>query len=153
MRGMLKNITLAGLLTAAATTAVVGTSTAALADAYCGSSYNVIASDAVQTSSGATWGRVYLTYSSSTGKNCVYTVKSSYVGTATWTTAVLEVQNGSSYTPYVQGDYFKYYAGPVSASAAGKCVRYRGVIGNNTGAPTGSTVLAKGGRDTWGNCG
>lgn len=61
--------------------------------------------------------------------NCAVTIKTSSVGTPTTTTAGLQVQ-GSSWS-YDTGDY-RYYAGPVKASAAGKCVRYFGYHGGTS---------------------
>lgn len=144
MRNAAKNTILAGVTTVAAATSIVATSTAAHAEAYCGSGYNVVASAPVKTPSGTTWGQVYLTYNSSTGKNCVTTVKSEWVGTDSFTTAQLMIQNGNS---YVDQGLYGYYAGPIYGSAAGKCVRYWGSINNPSG-----TLNASGGRNSWGNC-
>ncbi len=61
--------------------------------------------------------------------NCAVTVKTSSVGTPTRTTAGLQVQ-GSTWS-YDTGNY-AYYAGPVKAAAAGKCVRYFGFHGGTS---------------------
>ncbi|ROO90398.1 hypothetical protein EDD29_8123 [Actinocorallia herbida] len=142
---VLKKTLAAGAMTVAATAGVVTISTAAYAEAYCGSGYGVVASAPVQNQYGDTWGRVYLTYNSSTGKNCVTTVKSAFVGTASFTSAQLMIQNGNSY--YDQG-YYVQYAGPLYGSAAGKCVMYWGSVTNPS-----NTIGAGGGRMSWGNCG
>lgn len=145
MASTLKNTIAAGVVTVAATGAVIATSTAAHAEAYCGSGYATVASAPVKNQFGDTWGRVYLTYNSSTGKNCVTTIKSSFVGTASFTSAQLMIQNGNSY--YDQG-YYTTYAGPIHGSAAGKCVMYWGSVTNPS-----NTIGATGGRMSWGNCG
>ncbi|MGY4903925.1 hypothetical protein [Streptomyces sp. 900116325] len=76
------------------------------------------------------------------------TVKTSYTGTATFTTAQLIIQNGNTHVD--QGNYTSY-AGPVRGSAAGKCVKYWGSI--NTGPDGQAGANAGGGRMSWGNCG
>lgn len=112
-----------------------------------GDSYSVVASSPVKFSSGTVAGTVYLLYSSGNGKNCVVTVKTSYTGTATVTTAQLIIQNGNTHVD--QGNYTSY-AGPVRGSAAGKCVKYWGSI--NTGPDGQAGANAGGGRMSWGNC-
>ncbi|WP_405891904.1 hypothetical protein OG612_11960 [Streptomyces sp. NBC_01527] len=138
---------------ASALVAVPATADAAAAaaspTAVCGAdghSYSVVASSPVKFSSGTVAGTVYLLYSSS--KNCVVTVRTSYTGTATFTTAQLIIQNGNTYVD--QGNY-NSYAGPVRGGAAGKCVKYWGSI--NTGPDGQAGANAGGGRMSWGNCG
>ncbi|GAA3114994.1 protein kinase domain-containing protein [Streptosporangium carneum] len=92
----------------------------------------------VQRSASFNGGTTYQLYNSSSGTNCVVTMKTVDVGTATSVWATLEVQNGESKTD--RGNY-EYYAGPVFLSAKGKCVRFTG------GGPSGNTGAA------WGNCG
>ncbi|MFC4533846.1 M23 family metallopeptidase [Sphaerisporangium dianthi] len=89
----------------------------------CGSGYDVIDSAALGTA-----GRVYLLYNGSNGYNCVTTIKSASVGTATATTAYLEVQGKSRIT---DSGSFSYYAGPVRASAGGTCVKWGGKAGSS----------------------
>ncbi|GAA2407340.1 M23 family metallopeptidase [Nonomuraea africana] len=89
----------------------------------CGSGYSVIDSAALGTS-----GTVYLLYNSSNGYNCVTTLKKTSLGTPTATTAYLEVQGSSRIT---DSGNFSYYAGPVRASAANKCVRWGGKAGSS----------------------
>ncbi|WP_330244314.1 spore-associated protein A [Streptomyces sp. NBC_00562] len=147
----------AGLVVAVAASAFVAVpatadaaASAASPTAVCGAdgySYSVVASSPVKFSSGTVAGTAYLMYSSGNGKNCVVTVKTSYTGTATFTTAQLIIQNGNT---YVQGNYTSY-AGPVRGSAAGKCVKYWGSI--NTGPDGQAAANAGGGRMSWGNCG
>lgn len=98
----------------------------------------------VRTSSGLTWGDVYLMYNSATGYNCVATIKSAYVGTPSQTEASLWVQGDPGWTRDI-GSY-SYYAA-VQKKAAGKCVQYEGVIWNPS-----FTDVATGGRYTWDNC-
>jgi len=96
----------------------------------CGSDYYVQRSHALP---GA---RVYQLYNGS--HNCVVTIKTASVGTPTRTTAGLQVE-GQGWS-YDNGSY-RYYAGPVKARAAGKCVRYFGYHG-------GDNYMSP-----WGNCG
>ncbi|MGN9775535.1 protein kinase domain-containing protein [Micromonospora sp. H33] len=91
----------------------------------CGSGYRVIDS-ATLTAGGARKGRVYLLYHDGTGTNCVVTLKDSAVGTATATSAWLEVQGRARST---DSGSFAYYAGPVRAAAAGVCVKWGGSTG------------------------
>ncbi|WP_084958732.1 M23 family metallopeptidase [Thermoactinospora rubra] len=88
----------------------------------CGSGYGVVDSAALGTA-----GTVYLLYNNSNGYNCVVTLKRTSLGTPTATTAYLEVQGSTRITD--SGNY-GYYAGPVRASAPGKCVRWGGKAGS-----------------------
>ncbi|HEY0535261.1 MAG TPA: hypothetical protein VGD29_27055 [Actinoplanes sp.] len=97
------------------------------------------------TGKGTKFGDVYLMYNSATGNNCVATIKSAYVGTASWTAADLLVQGES--TAREDSDYYGYYAA-VQAHAAGTCVQYSAQIYSPTWQDG-----AFGGRATWGNCG
>jgi hypothetical protein len=89
----------------------------------CGSGYNLIDSAALGSS-----GTVYLLYSSATGSNCVTTIKSTSLGTATATAAYLEVEGSGRIT---DSGNFAYYAGPVRASASNRCVRWGGSAGSS----------------------
>lgn len=88
----------------------------------CGSGFSVIDSAALGTS-----GRTYLLYNSGTGYNCVATIKSVNIGTASPVSAFLEVAGGTRTTD--SGSY-KYYAGPVKRSAPGRCVKWGGSVGS-----------------------
>ncbi|MER5625748.1 N-acetylmuramoyl-L-alanine amidase [Streptosporangium sp. NPDC002544] len=88
----------------------------------CGSGYDVIDSAALGSA-----GTVYLLYNGSNGYNCVTTIKSSSIGTATATSAYLEVQGSTRVT---DSGNFAYYAGPIRASGAGKCVKWGGKAGS-----------------------
>jgi hypothetical protein len=89
----------------------------------CGSGFSVIDSAALGTS-----GRTYLLYNSGTGYNCVTTIKSVNIGTASPVSAFLEVAGSTRTTD--SGSY-KYYAGPVKRSAPGKCVKWGGSVGSS----------------------
>ncbi|WP_433422823.1 spore-associated protein A [Microtetraspora malaysiensis] len=124
----------------------------AIAAAYspegvCGAGYARVSdgSRAVKTPSGSTFGHVYLLYNSSNGYNCVVTIKKSYVGTATLTMATLQVEGSK---PVTDSKSYKYYAGPVKASAKGKCVRYSAVIYDTRT----QGEVAQGGRSAYLNC-
>ncbi|MFF0868885.1 spore-associated protein A [Nonomuraea sp. NPDC003560] len=140
---MLRKTLTAAAFTLVAATSLMAIPTAASADVYCGDGYKVVHQSEMHNYT-KVWGTVYLTYNSSTGKNCVTVVKSNYVGTSTWTNVTLTVQGGSSYGV---SETVKYYGGPVYASAKGACVKYSAVIE----APSGARAI--GGRSTWGNCG
>ncbi|MBB6345687.1 murein DD-endopeptidase MepM/ murein hydrolase activator NlpD [Nonomuraea muscovyensis] len=90
----------------------------------CGSGYKVVDSQALGSD-----GRVYLLYSSASGNNCVATVKAKSLGANTTTAAFLEVQGSARKTD--SGSY-GYYAGPVTAKAPGKCVKWGGKAGVST---------------------
>ncbi|MCG5213148.1 M23 family metallopeptidase [Streptosporangium sp. KLBMP 9127] len=87
----------------------------------CGTGYDVIDSAALGSS-----GTVYLLYNGTS--NCVATMKSTSLGTATAVSAYLEVEGQTRIT---DSGNFSYYAGPVRASAAGKCVRWGGKAGTS----------------------
>ncbi|NJP34300.1 spore-associated protein A [Micromonospora sp. HSS6-12] len=113
-------------LTAAAVTA--GTmvhaapAQAALYGGQCGSGYGVVNLIDLPDNRGT----VYLTYNSSSGRNCVVTVRER-PGTATLMEAYLRRSGTSSWTK--DSGNFTTYAGPVYVSAAGSCVDWGGTIG------------------------
>ncbi|MFC5181446.1 spore-associated protein A [Actinomadura harenae] len=117
----MKRIAVLSLAAAAATTGLgalaAAPASAASASAICGSGYSVVDS---QSLNGST---VYLSYSSSSGKNCVVTIKTRDVGSSTRTGAYLNVQGSA---PIYESDNYTTYAGPVYANAAGKCVIWGG---------------------------
>jgi sialidase-1 len=90
----------------------------------CGGGYSVIDSHALGTA-----GTVYLSYNAANGKNCVSTMKSASAGAATATSAYLEVKGSSRIT---DSGSFSYFAGPVSAAAADKCVKWGGATGGQS---------------------
>ncbi|MEU8260383.1 hypothetical protein AB0C02_07155 [Micromonospora sp. NPDC048999] len=95
------------------------------------------------TPGGAKWGDVYLMYNSATGYNCVATIKTAFVGTATYIKAWLQVEGVPA---KMDAKNYAYYAA-VQLPARGKCVEYWGWVGNA------QMDLAGGGRLEWGNCG
>jgi sialidase-1 len=97
---------------------------AALGAPACGGGYGVIDSQALGAA-----GTVYLSYNASNGQNCVSTMKSTAAGTATATAAFLEVQGSARQT---DSGAFSYFAGPVKAAAAGKCVKWGGTAGGQS---------------------
>ncbi|MDT7799467.1 MAG: sialidase [Actinomycetota bacterium] len=94
---------------------------AALGAPACGGGYGVVDSQPLGTA-----GTVYLSYNASNGQNCVSTMKSASAGTATATSAFLEVQGAARQT---DSGSFSYFAGPVKAAAANKCVKWGGTAG------------------------
>jgi murein DD-endopeptidase MepM/ murein hydrolase activator NlpD len=93
------------------------------AEEVCGSGFGVI------DSAGLTGGRVYLLYNSGNSDNCVVTLKSTNLGTATPVSGFLEPQGGTRTTD--QGSY-GYYAGPVKKHAPGVCVKWGGSVGSSS---------------------
>ncbi|MEU7741016.1 M23 family metallopeptidase [Nonomuraea sp. NPDC049158] len=93
------------------------------AEEVCGSGYSVIDSAAL------TGGRTYLLYNSGNGYNCVATLKTTSLGTASAVSAFLEPEGESRTTD--SGSY-DYYAGPVKRSAPGKCVKWGGSVGSSS---------------------
>ncbi|MFJ4920527.1 hypothetical protein [Streptomyces sp. NPDC088725] len=75
-----------------------------------------------------TGGNVYLTYNSSTGYNCVVTVRNSSGSAVYMDTGVKK--SGSSTWSYDAGQY-KTYAGPIYVYGAGSCVDWYGTIGSS----------------------
>ncbi|HEX5597602.1 MAG TPA: hypothetical protein VFX61_16525 [Micromonosporaceae bacterium] len=86
----------------------------------CGSGYYVINKHSLPDAT------TYLLYKDSGGYNCVVTIKTAKVGTATRTGAWLETQDGG--VAKDEGD-FKYYAGPVRLPAPKTCVKWGGRSG------------------------
>lgn len=89
----------------------------------CGAGYSII------DSAGLTGGTVYLLYNSGNANNCVVTLKSTNLGTATAVSAFLEPQNGTRTTD--SGSY-GYYAGPVRKAAPSVCVKWGGSVGSSS---------------------
>jgi hypothetical protein len=89
----------------------------------CGSGFTAIDSQSL------TGGSIHLLYNSGTGQNCVATLKSTSLGTASAVSAFVEPEGGSRTTD--SGSY-AYYAGPVKVSAPGVCVRWGGSVGSST---------------------
>ncbi|GAA2253033.1 MULTISPECIES: spore-associated protein [Kitasatospora] len=111
--------------------AVPATADAAIAhytpQSVCGSSYGTRASFNLPGGTST----VYLTYSGSTGKNCVVTIKNSRVGTPTLTGAYITYGDGSG-RQQDAGNYSSY-AGPVYLYAPGQCIYFGGEDYNSGG--------------------
>ncbi|WP_207921183.1 spore-associated protein A [Micromonospora sp. KC721] len=123
-----------GLASAAATAGALVSAAPAQAALYggqCGSGYNVVNLIDLPDLRGT----VYLTYSTSTRKNCVVTLRER-PGTATLMEAYLR-RSGTSSWVKDSGNYTTY-AGPVYVSAAGSCVDWGGTIGTASRTRTGT---------------
>jgi hypothetical protein len=92
-------------------------------EGVCGSGYAVIDSAAL------TGGQTYLLYNSGNGYNCVVTLKTTNLGSATAVSAFLEPQGETRTTD--SGSY-DYYAGPVRRDAANQCVKWGGSVGSSS---------------------
>ncbi|MGW4795499.1 hypothetical protein ACWEPC_24095 [Nonomuraea sp. NPDC004297] len=99
---------------------------------------------------GSTWGYVYLMWNRGRQANCVAVIKSAFAGTPTFTQAILKVQGGAAYRDpgTLTAKKYKYYAAAIGYGK-GKCVQYEGYIADTRNDYT----LAKGKRNSWGNCG
>ncbi|GAB3732071.1 spore-associated protein A [Nocardiopsis nanhaiensis] len=87
----------------------------------CGDGYNVV------NSADIGGGTIYLTYNNSNGRNCVMVVRAD-PGDAMNMDAVLKRSDETSWQTD-PGDW-TMYAGPIYLEAAGQCVDWGGVIGN-----------------------
>ncbi|MFA3875368.1 spore-associated protein A [Streptomyces sp. MMCC 100] len=85
----------------------------------CGSGYSVVNSGDMQYGLGT----VYLTYSASTGKNCVVAIQTEQKYASKM---MAEVRRTGSSTWIRDSGEYRYYAGPVYVSAAGHCVDWGG---------------------------
>ncbi|MDX3194005.1 sialidase family protein [Streptomyces sp. MN03-5084-2B] len=97
---------------------------AALGAPACGGGYSVI--DSAPLGTGGAAGTVFLSYNASNGQNCVSTMKNASAGTATATSAYLEVKGSAR---QADSGSFSWFAGPVKATAADKCVKWGGTAG------------------------
>ncbi|PDP89449.1 spore-associated protein A [Glycomyces fuscus] len=128
MRNLLKKAaTLAAAtgIAAAGLTATAAPASAASYNGACGSGYGVVNKVEFPDNRGTT----FLTYSSSTGQNCVVTVRTNPGGAAPMD-AFIRVTGTSSWKRD-SGNYTTY-AGPVYLHAAGQCVDWGGTIGTIT---------------------
>lgn len=89
----------------------------------CGSGFSVI------DQANVTGGTVYLLYNSGNTNNCVVTLKSTNLGTASAVSAFLEPEGSSRTT---DSGSFTYYAGPVKRSAPSTCVKWGGSVGSSS---------------------
>ncbi|WP_062346483.1 hypothetical protein [Herbidospora yilanensis] len=126
-------------VTAACATAVLAATLTsaqpALAASYggeCGAGYGVVNSAPIGTK-----GTVFLTYSSSTGKNCVVAKRNS-VGSRVLIEAGLGLNPVGTHWPQYDGGNYTSYAGPIYISAAGRCVDWMGRITGTEGGKRGT---------------
>ncbi|SEM05264.1 M23 family metallopeptidase [Nonomuraea pusilla] len=91
------------------------------AEQVCGAGFKAIDSAPLGSQ-----GKVVLLYSTSTGENCVVTLRNSASGKAAMR-AYLEVKGQARKT---DAGSFQYYAGPVRAKAPRTCVKWGGAIGS-----------------------
>jgi hypothetical protein len=121
--------TAAGATKTAAEAAASATKEAAPKAAYngaCGSGYSVVNSAGI-----AGLGTVYLTYNSSTGKNCVVTVRNEKGEPVHMSAAVRVLKDDEETQPVVEEGEFTEYAGPVYVDeGSGHCIEWSGVIGD-----------------------
>lgn len=95
----------------------------------CGAAFQVIDSAPLRGPDGVLAGRVFLLFNPGTGRNCTTTLKSEQVGVASPTSAYLEVQGAARVTA---SGSFQFFAGPVRAAAATRCVKWGGSVGDAT---------------------
>ncbi|GAB2750227.1 M23 family metallopeptidase [Amycolatopsis magusensis] len=88
----------------------------------CGTGFDVVDSANLGTS-----GTAYLLYNAGNANNCVATLKSVSLGTASATSAFLEVEGSARVT---DSGNFTYYAGPVKKAAEKTCVKWGGSVGS-----------------------
>ena len=123
----MKKAAFAGVATAAAVgSAMVLSPAPAQAASYngaCGSGYAAIDSFGLPGK-----GTVWLTYSNSTGKNCVVTIANN-PGARRFMAARLSLGGAPTWTHKQEGQYTTY-AGPVYMAAANRCVDWGGAIEN-----------------------
>ncbi|MET9496953.1 spore-associated protein A [Streptomyces sp. NPDC006552] len=86
----------------------------------CGAGYTVVNSADI-----ARLGTVYLTYSATTGENCVVTVRA-VKGAAVHMVASLGL--GTNTADVIDDGYYTSYAGPVFLDGRGMCMSWRGEI-------------------------
>jgi hypothetical protein len=122
---------------AAAPLVVTTTAEASTPESVCGSGFYEVDHHTLPN------GTIYLLYNGT--ENCAVTWKTNKVGTATGTAVRLQVQGES--TIHQDTDNYKYYAGPVKASAKGKCVQWGGVAFDY--AIPGLTAFGIGAPDGW----
>ncbi|TDC85394.1 spore-associated protein A [Micromonospora sp. KC606] len=121
-------------VTATCTATMVAGALAVASPAYaatyggeCGSGYGVVNSAAIGSK-----GTVFLTYNSSTGRNCVIAKRNS-AGSAVLIEAGLGISPVGTHWPAYDGGYYTSYAGPIYLSAADKCVDWMGRISGTEG--------------------
>jgi hypothetical protein len=96
-----------------------GSASAATYNGACGSGYSVI------DHHGLPGGTIFLTFSSSTGKNCVVTVRDT-PGAAIYMDAFISLAGAPTWID--DPGYWTTYAGPVYVYAPGRCIDWGGDI-------------------------
>jgi hypothetical protein len=122
----------AAVMALAGTLATASPAAAATYGGECGAGYNVVNSDPIGGK-----GTVFLTYSSSTRKNCVVAKRNS-AGSPVRIEAGLSIHPAGSHWDRFDGGDFTSYAGPIYLSAAGKCVDWMGRITGTEGGKRGT---------------
>ncbi|WP_306311701.1 hypothetical protein [Streptomyces hydrogenans] len=142
---------LTGILLLLAGSFVMAPSASAAATGAYGCGGSQIDSYQVKTSGGSVYGNVYLYYDASTGKNCAVNVATAAggYGTPTFKFVMIVkcvagttagstcVQDTYVQDPSTTGITYSQYAGPVSISAAGRCISVTG-INSLTSGPSSS---------------
>ncbi len=95
-------------------------------ETVCGPGYRIV-DQHLLSAGGTPQGTVYLLYHGGTGNNCVVTLKAVQLGTTSPASVHLEVRGAR---PVTDAGRFAYYAGPVRAQAANRCVRWGGSVGS-----------------------
>ncbi|MFE0458537.1 spore-associated protein A [Kitasatospora sp. NPDC058965] len=113
----------AALLAATAALGWPGAASAAGYNGACGAGYSVIDSKPLNA------GTVFLTWNSSTGQNCVVTIRNT-PGPAQLMSASIRLSGSGQWTNDV--NYFTTYAGPVKVTAPGHCIDWQGAIEDNS---------------------
>ncbi|GLU47063.1 spore-associated protein A [Nocardiopsis ansamitocini] len=131
---ILKQAAAAVLVAGAAAAGTIAAAAPAAAATYnneCGAGYAVVNSANI----GST-GTVFLTYNSSTKRNCAIT-KRNTAGSTVLIEVGLSVSPKGNHWDAFEGGQFTSYAGPIYLSAAGRCVDWGGRINNPNGSWTG----------------
>lgn len=116
-------IATAGTASAATSSAAAEASPRAAYNGACGAGYSVVNSAGI-----ADLGTVFLTYDSTTGKNCVVTVRNE-TGEPLHMAASVRALDEEGTPAEVDEGEFTSYAGPVYVKGAGLCIEWSGVIG------------------------
>ncbi|MEU0517494.1 spore-associated protein A [Streptosporangium sp. NPDC006007] len=125
-----KKVAAAAVFAVTALAGALATASPAAAAAYggeCGSGYSVVNSAAIGNK-----GTVFLTYSSSTRKNCVV-AKRNTAGSAVLVEAGLSISPAGNHWDVYDGGNYTSYAGPIYLSAANRCVDWMGRITGTEG--------------------
>ncbi|MCX4818499.1 acetyltransferase [Streptomyces sp. NBC_01142] len=99
---------------------------AATPASLCGSGYTQIDSHVLRKSATVELARVHLLYNASTRYNCVVTTHTSATSGQTLPTGAWITPSGGSQKK--DQDDYSSYAGPVKVQAAGRCVKWGGMI-------------------------